>query len=154
MKWSKLKSLVEERFADSLGKRITINSTRYGNCSCGRAWITVDKEEIANFCTRAHFNNKAGIPPSEDAKSNFEKMPVGYGELSRQDAYQSCFEYIHSLTLDQAILDEDPLIQTLAILDKKLGRKKMMTLDRAHLHPMALKLLEVRLVCEGLSEKK
>ena len=53
MKWSKLKQLVEQGFAPSLAKRLTINSTAYGACTCGHAWLTLDGEVIANFCTRA-----------------------------------------------------------------------------------------------------
>lgn len=49
MRWSKLKSLVEEKIADSVRGRIAINSTRYGNCTCGRAWLTVDGKEVAKF---------------------------------------------------------------------------------------------------------
>lgn len=156
MKWSKLKTLVEERFAESLVDRLNINSTRYGNCACGRAWLTLDGEEIANFCTRAYYNrypygdkkNDQGIT-SEQAK-RYAKQSVEYGELSRQDAYKACWEFIHDLTIDQALADSDPLIQTLAVIDSRVSKKKLANLQTLKLHPLAEKLLGIRLQAEGL----
>jgi len=58
MKWSKLKSEIEKKICDDLKNRVSINSTRYGNCTCGHAWITLDKEVIVNFCTMAFWNTK------------------------------------------------------------------------------------------------
>jgi hypothetical protein len=98
MRWTKVKSLIEERFAESIRKRMTINSARYGSCTCGRAWLTFDKEEIANFCTRAYYNKDAEVhTPSEESEKKFAKMPVEYGELSRQDAYEACWVFLHDL---------------------------------------------------------
>ncbi len=51
MQWSKLRSLIVERFAEPLQKRLDIHGAAYGNCSCGHAWLTLDGEVIANFCT-------------------------------------------------------------------------------------------------------
>jgi hypothetical protein len=42
MCWSKLRPLVKEGLAESIARRVDIQSTRYGNCSCGHAWITLD----------------------------------------------------------------------------------------------------------------
>ena len=56
MKWTKLKQLVEQRIAPSIRPRFAINSAAYGACSCGHAWITIDKKVVANFCTRAFGN--------------------------------------------------------------------------------------------------
>lgn len=157
MKWSKLKSLVEERFAESLADRLTINSTRYGNCTCGRAWLTLDGEEIANFCTRAFYNRYQYADKSKDRgvtaeqAKRYAKQPVEYGELSRQDAYKACWEFIHDLTIDQALTDSDPLIQTLAVIDSRVGKKKLANLQTAKLHPLAQKLLSIRLQTEGLT---
>src|ERR1044072_4954234 len=50
MRWSKLKKLVEGSFAESVRGRVHVYSTRY-QCSCGRGWITVDGEELAELNT-------------------------------------------------------------------------------------------------------
>jgi hypothetical protein len=155
MKWSKLKKLVEERFSPALAGRVSIYSTRYGNCTCGRAWLTIDGQEIANFCTRALANKEfeemmiqRGLPPDPfDAKTD---TPFGYGELSRQDAYAACWAFVHDLSVEQAVADSDPLVQTLAVLDSRLGKRRLSKLDAANMHPLAQKMLLVRMEAEGL----
>jgi hypothetical protein len=143
MQWSKLKSLVEERFAPALGRRVAIFSTRYGDCTCGRAWITVDGDQIANFCTRAEYAVASGSPVPE-------KAPLGYGELSRQDAYVACWAFVHDLSVNQALQDSDPLVQALAVLDSRVGKRRLKGIPWQSLHPLAQTLLRVRLEAEGL----
>lgn len=152
MKWSKLRSLLEGNFATSISQRVSVHSTRYGNCSCGRAWITIDGIEIANFCTRAKSNRSLrGNSPRSESLDKFSKTPVECGELSRQDAYDSRWDFVHRLSIDDALADKDPLIQTLAVLDKRIGKRKLKELDSNRLHPLANKLLKFRLDAEASS---
>jgi hypothetical protein len=142
MRWSKLKKLVEERFAPSLAKRLSIHSAAYGNCSCGHCWITLDKNVVANFCTRAFYNKKldgdTGLNPM------YKEHLVLYGEKSRQDAYRSMFDYVHSLSHDEALKSDDVLIQALGVLDSRLGKRRLESFDASALHPLANKLLTIR----------
>ena len=149
MRWSKLRSLVKEGFAQSVARRIDLNSTRYGNCTCGHAWITLDGEVIANFCTRAHYNAQF-----LDSACRPRHQFADYGELSRQDAYRACWEFVHSLTIEAALADPDALVQTLAVLDRRLGRRRLAQLDSGLLHPLAAVLLRVRKEAEGLERPK
>ena len=109
---------------------------------CGRAWITVDGDEIANFCTRANAN----------AAVSSEPVPDGYGEFSRQDAYDACWAFVHDLSIEAALSDDDPLVQCLAVLDTRVGKRRLQELVPANLHSLAQKLWRVRLVAEGLPE--
>jgi hypothetical protein len=149
MRWSKVRSLVEARWPAAVRARLSLHSAAYGNCSCGRAWFTLDGVEIANFCTRASGNLRAGRAPSEASLEKFAAMPVGYGEFSRQDAYQACWAYLHDLSLPAALADADPLVQSLAVLDARVGRRRLAELDPERLHPLARRLLEVRLEAQG-----
>ena len=151
MRWSKLRSLVKEGFADSIRSRVDIQSTRYGSCSCGHAWITLDGEVIANFCTRAHYLASAGWPK---AGTTPRHQFAEYGEFSRQDAYQACWEFVHSLSIEAALADPDPLVQTLAVMDGRLGKRRLVHLDSARFHPLASVLLGVRREAEGLERPK
>ena len=154
MRWSKLKSEIELRFCDSMKHRVSINSTTYGACSCGHAWITFDKEVIANFCTRAFWNTKPNFDESKKKfiqgininieNKKYEKFENTYGELNRQDVYASCWEYIHDLTIEQAINSDDALIQSLAVIDRRLGKRKLKEINIELLHPLAQKLLKER----------
>jgi hypothetical protein len=145
VRWSKLKSLIEAGIADSLRGRVSINSTAYGCCSCGHAWITLDKEVIANFCTRAHWNRKyydyesrkyVDLALSETEKNRYRNQFVEYGDFSRQDLYRSCWRYIHDLTIEAALESDDVLVQSLAILDKRLGQRRLMRINPEKLHPL------------------
>jgi hypothetical protein len=51
MQWSKLKRNVESLFADSVRGRVGPPSTRYRTMHDhdGRAWITLDSQEIINM---------------------------------------------------------------------------------------------------------
>lgn len=148
MRWSKLKKLIEDNFSDEMKGRITINSTRYGACTCGHAWISLDKEIIANFCTRAYYNrytygdkNKdKGL--TEDQIKRYKDQFVEYGEKGRQDIYELCWSYVHDLNFNDALKSDDPLIQCLVVLDKRLGKRRIDTLK--NLHPLANHLLAVR----------
>ncbi len=142
MRWSKLKKLVEDRFAPSVAKRLAIHSAAYGNCTCGHCWLTLDKEVVANFCTRAYYNKKL----HGDSGSNpmYKDHLVLYGERSRQDAYRSMFDYVHSMSHDEALKSDDVLIQALAVLDSRLGKRRLETFDDTALHPLAKKILAIR----------
>ncbi len=146
MKWSKLKSLIEGRFSQKLKGRVNIHSTCYGKCSCGRAWITIDGKEIANFCTRAYYNKQDDVPyePNKDSVKAYNDSPVEYGEFSRQDIYETCFEFIHSISVDEALSRNDPLLNSLAILDKKKGKCKLKVIDPSSLHPLVQVLFNFR----------
>lgn len=164
MKWSKLKSLVEGRIAPSMAGRVAINSTAYGNCSCGHAWITIDKEVVANFCTRAFWNRSPSFDQEkgrfvadeipEGVRKKYEKQLVEYGELSRQDAYQSCWEFVHDLSVEDALISEDPLIQSLAVLDSRVGKRRLTKIELESLHPLASKMFTERLAAEGIPFNK
>ena len=142
MRWSKLKSLVEERFAPSVAKRLSIHSAAYGNCSCGHCWITLDKNVVANFCTRAYYNKK--LHGNTGSNPMYKKHLVLYGEKSRQNAYRSMFDYVHSLSHAEALKADDVLIQALAVVDARLGKRRLESLDDVNLHPLAKELLSIR----------
>ena len=159
MRWSKLKSEIESRFCESLRKRVSINSTRYGNCTCGHAWLTLDKKVIANFCTRAFWNNGPEFDQNRnkyvvvgnrefEEKGKYQKLFNDYGELSRQNVYESCWTYLHDLSIEEALLSSDPIIQSLSVIDKRVGKRRIKKINKSELHPLAKKLIETRLKAE------
>lgn len=154
MRWSKLKQRIESNFAESISRRVAIHSAAYGACTCGHAWLTLDGTVIANFCTRAHGNrfrygdkeNDLGV--SDEQARKYADQFVEYGEISRQDVYEACWVFIHDLSFDDALKSGDPLIQTLAVLDRRLGKRRFSQVEEAELHPLARKLFETRLAAE------
>jgi len=150
MRWSKLRKLVKDRFAPSLANRLDIHSAAYGNCSCGHCWITLDGEIVANFCTRAYFNKLVYDQPGNNPKTH--NLLVAYGEKSRQDAYHSMFDFVHSMSLEQALVSDDHLVQCLAILDARLGKRKLRSLELESFKPLARTLLQLRRELEGITQ--
>lgn len=154
MRWSKLKQKIEKNFATSVQSRLAIHSTTYGDSTCGHAWLTMDGEVIANFCTRAHYSrflygdksNDAGL--SAEQVKRYENQPVDYGEISRQDVYEACWAYVHDLSFTDALNSGDPLLQSLAVLDRHLGKRRYAAIKTMALHPLALKLFELRVSIE------
>lgn len=155
MRWSKLKQLVEQNFAAGIRERIALHSAAYGACSCGHAWITLDGDVVANFCTRAHFNrfrygnrnDDAGV--TREQEKRYETQFVEYGEMSRQDVYEACWAFVHELPFDDALASDDPLIQTLAMLDRRLGKQRYAQVAQREMHPLARRLFEARMESEA-----
>lgn len=143
MRWSKLRSLIEERFAPELKGGLAIHSAAYGNCSCGHCWITLDDEVVANFCTRAYFNKELHRLAAQNPM--YKHQLVMYGEMSRQDAYRSMFDFVHTLSIGEALVSQDVLVQALAVVDSRVGRRTLAAVDPETLHPLARKLFEIRL---------
>lgn len=161
MKWTKLKHLSEQRIASSIRPRFAINCAAYGACLCGHAWITLDKKVVANFCIRVFWNiprmfdesNKKWVSKDPEltnriASANSDELS-NYGELSRQDAYEACWEFVHDLRSEQALNSEDSLIQTLAVIDKR----RLKEIEAENLHPFAKKLLLERCIAENVETK-
>ena len=157
MRWSKLKKLVEDTFAESVKGRVHIYSTHY-QCSCGRGWITVDGEELVDLSTmlsgliyRCQYHEAtktdcvthAAVPDDDRNPSNL----VEPGEFSRFDLHEACWEYIHS-NLNDSLSSCNPLIVALAVLNAKVGKGRLARAAGERLHPLTRTLLEVRLEAE------
>ncbi|PXA87300.1 hypothetical protein DMC47_32695 [Nostoc sp. 3335mG] len=136
--------MVLDRFAPELRGRLDIHSTRYGNCSCGHAWLTFDGEVIANFCTRAKSIAQGFESGPEKHNDMYARQLVDFGEFSRQDAYQACWAFVHELSIEQAIVDDDPLVQSLAMADSRIGKRRLNQIDPPHLHRLAAHILNLR----------
>ena len=54
------------------------------------------------------------------------------------------FDFVHSLSIDQALNAEDVLVQALAVVDVRVGKRKLVSINAESLHPLARNLLEVR----------
>jgi hypothetical protein len=166
MKWSKLKQTIEDKFADSVKGRVEIFSTRYNkpNSSAGRGWITVDGKQLVNFSTmksgeiyrciyhEATPTNCVTHPAVQEADRTPGQL-VEEGEFSRFDLHECCFEYLN-FTVEQGLAHESPLINLLAVLDKRLGKRRLPLLKEQKLHPLVKNLLDFRLETEGLSKEK
>jgi hypothetical protein len=154
MKWSKLKKLVEDTFAESVKGRVHIYSTHY-RCTCGRGWITVDGEELVDLstmlsgliyrcvyheATKTDCVTHAAVPYAQRKPGNL----VEPAEFSRFDLHGACWEYVHSSVSD-SLNSNNPLIASLAVLNARVGKGRLRKLSEKNLHPLTRALLDVRL---------
>lgn len=162
MQWSKLKQIIEGKFAGSVRGRVAVFSTRFNkpNCRDGRAWITIDGEEIVNLstldsnsiyecCYHESTSTHCKTHPAVKAEDRTPGQLVERGEFSRFDLHNCCWEYLQ-LTVEEGLHHDSPLINVLAILDKRLGKRRLVLIQKEGLHPMLRAFLEFRLEAEGL----
>ena len=157
MKWSKLKKETEARFAESVRGRVHVYSTRY-KCSCGHGWITVDGKQVVDFSTLAAGNRYRAFY-HETTETECAKHPAvadgertagrlaEYGEFSRFDLHEACWAFIHS-NIRESLESANPLIQSLAVLDGRVGRQRLIRVAATSPHPLVTALLRFRLEAE------
>lgn len=107
---------------------------------------------IANFCTRAFYIAEGMEPGSPKRNPMYKNQLADFGEFSRQDAYRACWAFVHELSIEGALEDADPLVQALAVVDGRLGKRRLSALDPTKLHRIAAALLQMRLELQGMQK--
>ena len=166
MQWSRLKSLVESRQAAALGGRVTLHQARYRRTQeeVGRVWLAVDGREVASFTTHMGWRR---VRPLADqlmderdawgtqaaytaAASDAADRLRAAGEFSDAAALADLEAYV-SLTVEDALASPSPLVRGLAMIDGRLGKRRLRTLALpADEHPMVRTLYALRCEVEGL----
>jgi hypothetical protein len=170
MDWSKLKQRTEARTADSIMGRVQFYNARYTHAhdGDGRGWITVDGREIANFCD--HIARRAWDRVAADVlKANAEgwkdatpEQLAGWrnyetarwmrakGKLGRWEFNEALERYL-SLPIYDALVSEEALIRALAMIDRRVGKRRLQRLAaRDERQPLVRMLYELRCEAEGI----
>ncbi|MGI8856988.1 MAG: SF0329 family protein [Thermomicrobiales bacterium] len=133
MQWSKLKKQIEDRFAESLHGRVVVHDTWYrhaGHDRDGRLWLTIDGQEIANFCAFRYWHaerplldeaRRLGIGDSYAAAS--QKLNAE-GVFSQGQAYRALRESL-LLSIESMLGSSPGIIRALAMLDSRLGKRRL-----------------------------
>ena len=133
MAWTRLKAKIEDLFAASLRGRVTVHMTSYrgGVSEGGRGWLLIDREELP----------LAAIQPS-----GAEQGPGQHGQWSLHDALAAYLEF----ALPAALGSADPVHRGLALIDRRLGRRRFEALRfSAGEHPLVVRLYQLRAEAEG-----
>jgi hypothetical protein len=174
MQWSKLKARVEAFFAPSMSGRVELRTTRYRHVHDGegRGWITIDGIEVYNFCTlkywvewnalsaelrQAHGATDLRDPEQRrayhDAGREAEQILAERGILSQGWFETSLAEYL-TLALDDALASDDLVHRALAVLDGRLGKRRLQSFPlRADESPLVRRLLDLRCEVEGVRRR-
>lgn len=173
MKWSQLKKRAEMLFADSVKKRVALHTTCCHKAPdrMGRAWITLDDKEIINMCFFAEQNalwheatrlqqangctdfrnpdHQAGYDAAyEKAKATLQDRSI----LRPEDFHQSLFQYLNT-SIEDALVSPDPIIRAMGMLDRRLGKRRLASIDIVNEHPLVRRLFEIRCEAEGLENR-
>lgn len=169
MIWSKVKKNVENKFSEKLNNKIQLYITTYGtdydiSDLFNRGWITVNGKEVVNFSTPDSFylnkNDYHFATPTNCAvptEIEYEERTPGRlsekGEFSKYDLSHCCYVYL-DLNIDEAINHKSPIINMLAVLDKRLGKRRLLKLNENELHPLVRYFLNLRLESENIKPKE
>ncbi|MBK9333358.1 MAG: hypothetical protein IPM96_13350 [Ignavibacteria bacterium] len=111
------------------------------------------KQRFANFSTPDNYNKFEWDTPDIDKRisvdERLEGNTVEKGEFFRADFLDVCWEFI-SMNIDEALKSDNPVIRSFAMLDRRLGKRRLKLIDRENLHPLVSKCLNFRLECEGI----
>ncbi len=137
--------------------------TRYqGDCACGRGWFTVDGQLVAamdiNFGRHralydAPYHPACGEHDSvTHAAVAIEDRSAGQlvepEEFSKLDLTHACWQFIHQ-SIDASLASEHPLVQSLAILDRRVGRGRFERFVSMERDPLPAHFAEIRRLAEG-----
>lgn len=159
MRWSKVKKLVEESFAQSVQRRVQLHTTHYGGCNCGHAWVTIDGIMHADFSTRLSgdiyravyhetTNTDCATHPAVPVGERTPGKLVEDGEFSRFDLHEACWSYLHQ-SLKDSLESDNPLVKSLAILNAKVGKGRLAKLKAdEQMHPLPKSFLKFRMEAE------
>lgn len=169
MQWSKLKKRVESRFAPSMAGRVELRTTNYRTAHDweGRGWITIDKEEVHNFCTLKYWIERnallEGIRAANGATDYREPSQRAdyYHAYEQADAileqrgimsqawFEGSLQEYLSLTLEDALAAPNFLHRALAVVDRRLGKRRLKTLQLEPTeHALVVRFLGLRRAAE------
>ena len=167
MIWSKIKKQVESKFAENLKGKIQIYITSYGyqyevKDLFNRGWITVDGKEVVNFSTPDSFylngsDYHYATPTNcvqnqkKEYKDRDEQLLSEKGEFSKFDLSHCCYAFLN-MSIEEGLKHESPIINMLSILDKRLGKRTLLKIDKEELHPLVRYFLNLRIEVDTLSK--
>ena len=116
--------------------------------------MTLDGEEIGSFSDakwwRENWKRRKMLGESwKEAGAALRDA----GELSRMDFHEALYSYI-GVAIGDAISSPDPIVRGLAMLDARLGKRRLRELRLpAGEHPLVQLLFAVRCEAEGINRK-
>jgi hypothetical protein len=174
MRWSKLKSTLDELLAPELRGRVALHQARYRYTreEVGRVWVTVDGREVASFDTSTYIRRRAELSadlfkarrdevPDEapdhaayvEADDRARDMLRRTGEYDDHGALVDLEAYLF-LPIDEALRSPSPLVRALAVVDRRVGKRRLRALGAGPLeHPLVRTLYLLRCEVERAAKR-
>jgi len=171
MQWSQLKQRIEALFADTVKGRVELHVTRYHKApdQMGRGWITFDKLQIISMSDLDYeyqywqeasrlqkvsecldYRNPDQREGYYQAYDQAENTLHNGSVFSRGDFTRSLRLYLNT-SVEDILKSRYPLIRALGMLDHRVGKRRLASLDVTTEHPLVQKLYALRCAVEGLS---
>ena len=171
MPWRQVTTALRERLAPGLRDRVALHQARYRYTreEVGRVWLTVDGREVIQFDTSSYVRRRAEL--AEELRAAGGPRPHGdagnvtddhdaddaavdllrragqyddYGALADLEAYLS-------LSIEDALASPSPLVRGLAVLDRRVGKRRLRALAPHEAeHWLVRELLALRRTVEGI----
>ncbi|WP_165760140.1 SF0329 family protein [Niastella populi] len=106
-------------------------------------------KSIDVYITKPHPQFVKRHPAVQDEDRNPDLL-VEEGEFSRFDLHNCCFEYLN-LSVEEGLAHPSPLINLLAVLDRRLGKGRLPSLIEKKHHPLVKRFLKFRMTEEGFN---
>ena len=123
--WSKTKQILESRLPEDLKGRVEYGYAVYrnGGSECQAMFIIVDGETW--FSTDPRFWSKRCYRGDAETDTNRVIRDTGYVGNSWGEAMKYVHQFLNVLSIDEAISSENYFIRMLALLDSRLGKRRI-----------------------------
>lgn len=130
MKWSDLRKRIRAGISPEIRGRIDFHVARYRvprSSADGRAWITVDREQIASWSCNEHLIRTLDWhylfqPPRRPLTSAEDHLQLGH--YSKKDFLNILKEFLNS-NPQKLLNSKVPLARALAIVDRRIGKRTL-----------------------------
>lgn len=154
MRWSKIKELIEDRFAESVKGRVSLFTTRYRGAHDleGRAAIRIDGKEVLNMSCyildrESHYKTAISARQPEAAHSDAK---VTDENLFRGESLLQMAGYL-DLSVTEILNSGNPIVRALGMLDARVGKRKLRQIEISKETELVRRLWQFRCEAEGLS---
>jgi hypothetical protein len=153
MQWSKLKTRMKALIHPALSQRIDFHITSYRQSHDGvdKIWMTLDGVKFFN-CGHYDFERAewAGYHSGLNQREVAHWL-AGQAIYSPNYVVESMRTYL-DLSIEDALRSENPFIKALAMIDRRVGRRRIATIELQEAeHPLVKRFHELRLSIVGAS---
>lgn len=157
--WKALKNQLEDLLCEGLRGRVTFFLTRYHEVhnAYGRAAILLDKRELVCFSWIEMYRQERDM-------SELYKRTGKYGDKSlykkwdesctyyEMDFLTAALEFI-DMQIQDALKSENSIIRILAVMDRRVGRRTLQSLDESSFPEWARVFYRLRLQAENMNSE-
>ena len=148
MQWSRLRSLVRERLAPAVAKRVDVHMASYGASSLDRAWLALDGRDILTLPEYMTWQRVDPIDRGQFAPHDPQSVLCHDGRIA------TIGDLLHrSLEMPFAALVTSPTVflRGFARFDRRFGKRRLAAPLPADEHPFVVHCHAFRAAAEGIS---